>query len=65
MFKILHQSLRHKIQQFIGQDTAETQSNFAKGKQILDEILITSEVVDDVKKRKKKLILFKVDFKKA
>jgi hypothetical protein len=38
---------------------------FAKGTQILDEILMANEVVDDVKKRKKELILFKVDFKKA
>jgi len=47
------------------QGIAKTQSDFAKGRQILDEILMTSEVVDDLKKRKKELILFKVDFKKA
>ncbi|MCI37711.1 RNA-directed DNA polymerase (Reverse transcriptase), partial [Trifolium medium] len=44
---------------------SETQSAFVKGRQILDGILIANEVVDDVKKRKKELLIFKVDFEKA
>ncbi|GJR76425.1 RNA-directed DNA polymerase, eukaryota, reverse transcriptase zinc-binding domain protein [Tanacetum coccineum] len=35
------------------------------GRQILDGPLILSEIIDWYKKRKKKLMLFKVDFKKA
>nr|GEZ03230.1 RNA-directed DNA polymerase, eukaryota [Tanacetum cinerariifolium] len=40
-------------------------SNKALGRQILDGPLILSEIIDWYKKRKKKLMLFKVDFKKA
>ncbi|GKF47273.1 hypothetical protein Tco_0137075, partial [Tanacetum coccineum] len=41
------------------------QSAFISGRQILDGPLILSEVIDWYKKRKKKLLLFKVDFEKA
>ncbi|GAU41975.1 hypothetical protein TSUD_306810 [Trifolium subterraneum] len=34
-------------------------------RQILDGILIANEVVDDAKKRKKEMLMFKVDFEKA
>nr|GEX14101.1 RNA-directed DNA polymerase, eukaryota, reverse transcriptase zinc-binding domain protein [Tanacetum cinerariifolium] len=40
-------------------------SNKAPGRQILDGPLILSEIIDWYKKRKKKLMLFKVDFEKA
>ncbi|XP_024626759.1 uncharacterized protein [Medicago truncatula] len=40
-------------------------SAFIKGRQILDGILVANEVVDDARKRKKDLLLFKVDFEKA
>ena len=40
-------------------------SAFIKGKQILDGILIANELVDDTKKDRKELLLFKVDFEKA
>ncbi|XP_024636402.1 uncharacterized protein [Medicago truncatula] len=44
---------------------AETQSAFVKNRQILDGILIANEVVDEARKDKKELMLFKVDFEKA
>ncbi|GAU48696.1 hypothetical protein TSUD_186890 [Trifolium subterraneum] len=40
-------------------------SALIKSRQILDGILIAKEIVDDAKKNKKYLILFKVDFEKA
>lgn len=36
-----------------------------KDRQILDRVLIANEVVDEARKLKKELLLFKVDFKKA
>jgi hypothetical protein len=36
-----------------------------KDRQILDRILIENEVVDEARKLKKDLLLFKVDFEKA
>jgi len=44
---------------------SETQSAFIHGRQILDGILIANEIVEDVKRLKKDLLLFKVDFEKA
>ncbi|MCH97122.1 cytochrome P450, partial [Trifolium medium] len=44
---------------------SNTQFAFVEGRQILDGNLIANEVVDDAKKRKKELLLFKVDFEKA
>lgn len=43
----------------------ETQSAFNKGRQILDGILIANELVDEAKRSKKEVVLFKVDFEKA
>nr|XP_012574622.1 uncharacterized protein LOC105852691 [Cicer arietinum] len=53
------------VKEFWENIKAESQSAFVKGKQILDRILIANEVVDEAKKKKKELILFKVDFEKA
>jgi len=36
-----------------------------KGRQILDGIMGANEVVDEARKRKKELLLFKVDFKES
>jgi hypothetical protein len=36
-----------------------------KDRQILDGILIFNEVVDEARRAKKELLLFKVDFEKA
>jgi len=44
---------------------SDTQSTFMKDRQILDRILIENEVVDEARKLKKDLLLFKVDFEKA
>ncbi|MCI82651.1 RNA-directed DNA polymerase (Reverse transcriptase), partial [Trifolium medium] len=49
----------------VGSVISESQTAFVKDMQILDDILIANEVVDDARKSKKELMLFKVDFKKA
>jgi len=43
----------------------QKQSVFIHGRQILDGILIASEIVEDAKCLKKDLLLFKVDFEMA
>nr|KYP44156.1 hypothetical protein KK1_034378 [Cajanus cajan] len=40
-------------------------SGFIKGRQILDSILVANEAVEEVKRKKSKCIMFKVDFEKA
>jgi hypothetical protein len=49
----------------IGSVISDSQSAFIKGRQILDGILVANEVVDEARKHKKELLLFKVDFEKA
>ena len=43
----------------------ESQSTFVHRRQILDGIIVVNEVVDEARKMKKELLLFKVDFEKA
>jgi len=40
---------------------SEPQYAFVHGMQILDEILIAKEIVDEARRLKKELLLFKVD----
>ena len=65
MYKILAKVLANRLRSVIGSVISDAQSAFIKGRQILDGILVANEVVDDARKRKKDLLLFKVDFEKA
>jgi len=49
----------------IGSVISDSQSAFIKGHQILDGILVANEIVDEARRHKKELLLFKVDFEKA
>lgn len=44
---------------------SDCQTAFVRGKQILDGILVANEVVDEARRLKKEMLLFKVDFEKA
>ena len=61
MAKLLANRLRQVIRSVI----SDVQSALVKNRQILDGILITNEVVDEARKCKKELMMFKVDFEKA
>jgi hypothetical protein len=65
LYKILSKVLANRLRQVIGGLISETQSAFVKDRQILDGVLIANEVVDEARKTKKELMLFKVDFEKA
>jgi hypothetical protein len=49
----------------MGSVISESHTSFVKDRQILDGILIANEVVDEARRSKKELMLFKVDFEKA
>jgi hypothetical protein len=49
----------------MGSVISESHTSFVKDRQILDGILIANKVVDEARRSKKELMLFKVDFEKA
>ncbi|PNX89322.1 cysteine-rich receptor-like protein kinase, partial [Trifolium pratense] len=65
IYKILAKVLANRLRLVIGSVISESQTAFVKDRQILDGILIANEVVDEARKSKKELMLFKVDFEKA
>ncbi|PNX86587.1 cysteine-rich receptor-like protein kinase, partial [Trifolium pratense] len=65
LYKILAKVLANRLRLVVGSLILESQTAFVKDRQILDGILIANEVVDDARRSKKELMLFKVDFEKA
>jgi hypothetical protein len=65
VYKVLSKVLTNRLREVVGMVVSESQSAFVKGKQILDGILIANEVVDEARRSKRELLLFKVDFEKA
>ena len=63
-YKIIAKVLSYKLSKVVDKIISHEQSAFIKNCQILDGRLILSEVIDWYKKRKKKMLLFKVDFEK-
>ncbi|PNX82554.1 cysteine-rich receptor-like protein kinase [Trifolium pratense] len=61
MYKVLAKILANRLKSVIDKVISKTQSPVIKGRQIMDDILIANEAVDDAKKCKKELLLFKVD----
>ncbi|CAJ2670980.1 unnamed protein product [Trifolium pratense] len=65
LYKILAKVLANRLRLVIGSVISESQSAFVENRQILDGILIANEAVDEARRSKKELMLFKVDFEKA
>jgi hypothetical protein len=65
LYKILAKLLANRLRRVIMSVISESQTAFVTGRQILDGLLIANEVVDEARKSKKELMLFKVDFEKA
>ncbi|GAU14707.1 hypothetical protein TSUD_203560 [Trifolium subterraneum] len=65
LYKILAKVLANRLRLVIGGVISESQTAFVRDRQILDGILIANEVVDEARRTKKELLLFKVDFEKA
>lgn len=65
LYKGLAKLLANRLRTVIGSVISDTQSTFVKGRHIPNGILVANEVVDEAKKLKRDLLLFKVDFEKA
>ncbi|GJZ09996.1 RNA-directed DNA polymerase, eukaryota, reverse transcriptase zinc-binding domain protein [Tanacetum coccineum] len=57
--------IANRLAKVINKIVSHEQSTFIAGRHILDGPLILSEIVELFKEKKKKLIIFKVDFEKA
>ncbi|GJU07883.1 putative RNA-directed DNA polymerase, eukaryota, reverse transcriptase zinc-binding domain protein [Tanacetum coccineum] len=64
-YKIIDKLLANRLSLVIGECVSSEQSAFIKGRSILDGLLILNEVMEWYWKRKRRLMIFKVDFEKA
>ncbi|XP_057775476.1 uncharacterized protein LOC130994451 [Salvia miltiorrhiza] len=65
LYKVIAKILALRMKQVIHSIISDCQSAFVEGRFILDGVISLNEIIDEVKKRKKRLTLFKVDFAKA
>nr|GEX04653.1 RNA-directed DNA polymerase, eukaryota, reverse transcriptase zinc-binding domain protein [Tanacetum cinerariifolium] len=64
-YKIIATILANRLASVVSSLVSKEQSAFILGRQILDDPLMLSEIMDWYKQRNKKMMIFKVDFKKA
>ena len=65
LYKIISKALSLRLKKVISKVIDVWQSAFLEGRGLLDSVLVANEVLDEVKRKKKKGIFFKVDFEKA
>lgn len=65
MYKVLTKVSANRLKCAIGSVISKNQLVFVEGTQILDGTLVANKVVDEARKRKNELILFKIDFEKS
>ncbi|GJY39956.1 reverse transcriptase domain, reverse transcriptase zinc-binding domain protein [Tanacetum coccineum] len=64
-YKIIPKLLAERVKKINGDVIGEPHNAFIKGRYILDGVLITNETMEYLKKKKRKGLIFKVDFEKA
>lgn len=64
-YKIITKILADRFKKVIGKLIGESQNAFIPGRYILDGTLIANETISYVKNKKKKCVVFKIDFEKA
>jgi len=65
LYEVLSKVLANRLWCVIKSISSESQSTFIHGRQILNGILISTELVEDARRTNKDMLLFKVDFEKA
>ncbi|GKD88956.1 RNA-directed DNA polymerase, eukaryota, partial [Tanacetum coccineum] len=64
-YKIVGKILTNRLSSVIGSLVSKEQSAFIRGRQVLDGPMMLSEVIDWCNQKKRKAMIFKVDFEKA
>ncbi|GKU89474.1 hypothetical protein SLEP1_g3606 [Rubroshorea leprosula] len=64
-YKIIAKLLVNRLQKVLHKVIGEQQMAFIEGRQLVEGAVIANEIIDEVKRKKKKGFLFKVDFEKA
>lgn len=57
--------LASRLKSGLGKCISENQLAFLKGRFILDGVVVLNEIIEEAKKTKRKLLIFKADFAKA
>lgn len=65
LYKITSKLLSGRLKRVMGELVDETQSAFTNDRQILDGVLIANQTVEWMKRKKKDVVLLKLDFHKA
>jgi len=65
LYKIVSKVLSLQLKKVMSKLIDSRQSSFLKGRGILDSVLVANEVLEEVKRRKKRCVYFKVDYEKA
>lgn len=65
IYKVILKILANILKKVLSSIISESQSAYITGRQILDGVLVANEIVDEAKRKKKEVIISKVDFEKA
>jgi hypothetical protein len=65
LYKLVAKVLAGRLAKVMGDVISNTQSAFIKGRQLVDGVVVVSEVIDFAKKSGKDCLILKVDFEKA
>ncbi|KAM2004953.1 hypothetical protein FF1_000090 [Malus domestica] len=65
LYKIVTKVLANRLKEVMGSTISPSQGAFVKGRQILDAVLVSNEVVEEVRQKKEEGLVFKIDFEKA
>ena len=65
MYKTVSKILSIRLKRVISKVIDIRQSVFLEGRGLLDSILVANETLEELKRKKKSCVLFKVDYEKA